>query len=118
MATTLIGSCRDSPGSIFYSQIRGGLNGQCFRIYKLRSMRQDADQSGAVYTEGTDPRVTRVGRIIRLTRIDELPQLVNVLRGEMSLVGPRPEQLESATRFEQEIPHWSHRYATKPGLTG
>lgn len=108
----------DSPGSIFYSQIRVGLNGQRFRIYKLRSMRQDADRMGAVYTEGNDPRVTRVGRFIRLTRIDELPQLWNVLRGEMSVVGPRPEQLESATRFEQEIPYWSNRYATKPGLTG
>lgn len=108
----------DSPGSVFYSQIRVGVNGQRFRIYKLRSMRQDADRMGAVYTEGSDPRVTRVGRLIRLTRIDELPQLWNVLRGEMSVVGPRPEQLESATLFEREIPCWSNRYATKPGLTG
>ncbi len=108
----------DSPGPIFYSQIRVGLNGCRFRIYKLQSMSQDAERNGAVFAETPDPRVTRVGRLLRLSRIDELPQLWNCLRGEMSVVGPRPKQPVFAALLEQTGRHYAKRYATKPGLTG
>lgn len=108
----------ESPGSIIYSQIRIGLNGRQFRIYKLRSMRRDAEINGAVYAETNDSRVTRVGRFLRLSRIDELPQLWNVLHGDMSMIGPRPERPEFTAMLEQEVPHYAKRYATKPGLTG
>lgn len=108
----------DSPGSIFYSQERVGLNGKLFRIYKFRSMRQDAEKHGAVWAKAGDARVTRVGRFIRLTRIDELPQLWNVLRGDMTLVGPRPERPEFTSMLEQEIPGYGLRTKVKPGLTG
>lgn len=108
----------ESPGGPLYSQIRVGLNGRLFRIYKLRSMRQDAERQGAVFAEDNDPRVTRLGRFLRLTRIDELPQLWNVLRGEMSIVGPRPERPEFTATLERAVPHYAKRYATKPGLTG
>lgn len=108
----------ESAGPIVYSQTRVGLRGRPFRIYKLRSMRQDAERHGAVYAQVDDPRVTRVGRLLRLARVDELPQLWNVLRGEMSLVGPRPERPEFTTLLEREVPHYADRYAVKPGLTG
>lgn len=108
----------DSPGSIFYSQERVGLNGKLFRIYKFRSMRQDAERNGAVWAQAGDARITRVGRFIRLTRIDELPQLWNVLRGDMTLVGPRPERPEFTSMLEQEIPGYGLRSKVKPGLTG
>lgn len=108
----------DSPGGVLYSQTRVGLNGRRFRIYKFRSMRLDAERHGAVYAIDRDPRVTRVGRLLRLSRIDELPQLWNVLRGEMSVVGPRPERPEFTATLEQAIPRYAERYQAKPGLTG
>lgn len=109
----------DSSGSVFYSQVRVGLNGRYFRILKFRTMIQDAEaQSGAVFSHKGDPRVTRVGRFMRKTRLDELPQLVNVLRGEMSLVGPRPERPEHVARLQKKIPFYRTRHIVRPGITG
>jgi len=109
----------DSPGSIFYSQERMGLNGRVFRIYKFRSMVIDAEQkTGAVFSQRGDPRVTRVGRLMRKTRLDELPQLLNILRGDMSLIGPRPERPEHVQRLTQKIPFYRTRLVVRPGLTG
>ncbi|HHP7229493.1 MAG TPA: exopolysaccharide biosynthesis polyprenyl glycosylphosphotransferase [Xenococcaceae cyanobacterium] len=108
----------DSPGAIFYSQVRTGLNGEKFRVHKFRSMRQDAEQLGAQWAQEKDPRITKVGRFLRLTRIDELPQLWNVLRGDMSLIGPRPERPEFDAKLRQEIPYYDVRYLVKPGITG
>jgi exopolysaccharide biosynthesis polyprenyl glycosylphosphotransferase len=108
----------DSSGPIFYSQVRTGLNHQPFQVYKFRSMRQDAEKQGAQWAQEHDSRVTRVGRWIRLMRIDELPQIWNVLRGEMSLIGPRPERPEFDAKLAQTIPHYNLRYQVKPGITG
>jgi exopolysaccharide biosynthesis polyprenyl glycosylphosphotransferase len=109
----------DSRGGVFYTQERMGRNGCTFRVIKLRSMVQDAEaQTGAVFSRKGDPRVTRVGRIMRKTRLDELPQLVNVLRGDMSFVGPRPERPEHVTRLTEKIPFYRTRMIVRPGLTG
>ena len=108
----------DSPGSIFYSQVRTGLNGKKFKVHKFRSMRSDAEKMGAQWAQEKDPRITRSGRFIRMTRIDELPQLWNVLKGEMSLIGPRPERPEFDSQLRQEIPYYDLRYLVKPGITG
>ncbi|MER3485459.1 MAG: sugar transferase, partial [Chloroflexota bacterium] len=89
---------------VFYTQDRVGLGGRVFRIYKFRTMRRDAERHGAVWACERDPRVTRVGRFLRLTRIDEIPQLWNVIRGDMALVGPRPERPEFATELAQTLP--------------
>ncbi|HET9794228.1 MAG TPA: sugar transferase [Thermoanaerobaculia bacterium] len=104
---------------VLFRQERVGRDGKVFRLLKLRTMRPDAEEeTGAVLASRADPRVTRVGRWLRTTRIDEIPQLVNVLRGEMSLVGPRPERPEFVDRFEREIPGYALRFAVRPGLTG
>lgn len=108
----------ESPGPAFYKQERVGKDGKPFYLYKLRSMKIDAEKSGAVWALKKDPRVTKVGAFIRRTRIDELPQLVNVLRGEMSLIGPRPERPEFAERLAEEIPGYRERWLVKPGLSG
>jgi exopolysaccharide biosynthesis polyprenyl glycosylphosphotransferase len=109
----------DSPGSIFYTQVRVGRNGRLFRVYKLRSMIPNAEkESGAVFSRQGDPRVTRFGRIMRKTRLDELPQLVNVLRGDMSIVGPRPERPEHVERLTARTPFYRTRLIVRPGLTG
>ena len=108
----------DSPGPVFYSQTRTGLNGKKFRVHKFRSMRSDAEKFGVKWAAERDPRITRSGRFIRMTRIDELPQLWNVLKGEMSLVGPRPERPEFDVELRQEIPYYDLRYLVKPGITG
>jgi len=109
-----------SRGPVFYRQQRVGLNKKPFDILKLRTMRLDAEaRTGAVMSQpGHDPRVTPVGRILRRSRIDELPQLLNVLRGDMSFIGPRPERPEFTQDFEREIPYYGLRFAVKPGLTG
>jgi len=109
----------DSPGSIFYWQERTGLNGRSFRIYKFRSMRSDAEaETGAVFSKEGDPRITRVGWFIRKTRLDELPQIYNILRGDMSIVGPRPERPEHVKRLTEKIPFYRTRLVIRPGLTG
>jgi sugar transferase (PEP-CTERM system associated) len=108
----------DSPGPVLYAQERAGALGRRFRMLKLRSMRPDAEARGATWAAENDPRVTRVGRFLRRSRIDELPQLWNVLVGEMSLVGPRPERPVFVTRLEREIPFFRQRLCMKPGLTG
>lgn len=108
----------DSPGPIFYRQTRVGKDGKLFTIWKLRSMRSDAEKDGAVWATANDDRVTRVGRFMRKTRIDELPQMWNVLRGEMSMVGPRPERPEFVAILESQIPNYLERHQVKPGVTG
>jgi exopolysaccharide biosynthesis polyprenyl glycosylphosphotransferase len=109
----------DSPGTILYRQERVGYRGQRFQIIKFRSMVNNAEKdSGAVWAIERDPRVTRVGRFIRLVRIDELPQLLNVIRGEMSMVGPRPERPVFVERFSKVIPGYDIRHNLKPGITG
>ncbi len=107
-----------SKGPIFYSQVRTGLNGKKFRVYKFRSMYQDAESKGIQWAKEKDPRITTVGSFIRLTRIDELPQLWNVFKGEMSLVGPRPERPEFDLQLREKIPYYDVRYLVKPGITG
>ncbi|MEC2395199.1 UDP-phosphate N-acetylgalactosaminyl-1-phosphate transferase [Bacillus thuringiensis serovar shandongiensis] len=108
----------ESPGYPFYLQERLGWNGKKFKVMKLRSMRNDAEKNGAKWAEKNDPRVTKIGLFIRKTRIDELPQLFNILKGDMSLVGPRPERPMFTEKFEQEIPGFKKRLEVKPGLTG
>ncbi|WP_283163336.1 sugar transferase [Sporolactobacillus mangiferae] len=108
----------ETPGSPFYVQERVGKGGRIFRLVKLRSMRKDAERSGAKWAEAHDPRVTRVGHFIRKTRIDELPQFLSVLKGDMSLIGPRPERPMFTEAFEREIPGFKNRLLVKPGLTG
>ena len=107
-----------SPGPIFYSQVRTGLNGKKFRVYKFRSMCQNAESKGIQWAKEKDPRITKIGSFIRLTRIDELPQLWNVFKGEMSLVGPRPERPEFDLQLREQIPYYDVRYLVKPGITG
>jgi lipopolysaccharide/colanic/teichoic acid biosynthesis glycosyltransferase len=108
-----------SPGPAFYSQMRLGLSGRPFRIWKLRTMSHNCEAiTGPVWCSENDPRVTPLGRVLRDTHLDELPQLWNVLRGEMSLIGPRPERPEIARGIEAAIPGFNLRLLIKPGLTG
>jgi sugar transferase (PEP-CTERM system associated) len=108
----------DSPGQVFYRQVRVGLGGNPYMIWKFRSMRQDAEKSGPRWAQVDDPRISRVGWWLRKTRIDELPQLVNVLRGEMSLVGPRPERPVFVEELRKLIPYYDLRHTVRPGVTG
>lgn len=108
----------DSPGPILYRQKRIGFAGRTIEVFKFRSMVVDAEKDGPQYAKANDSRVTRVGRIIRKLRIDEIPQTINVLRGEMSFVGPRPERPEFVALLEREIDHYHDRHAVKPGITG
>lgn len=108
-----------SKGPIVYRQNRVGQNGDIFEIYKLRTMRIDAEKfSGAVWASENDPRITTAGRILRKTHIDEIPQLINVIRGEMSIVGPRPERPEMVRDFKTLICDYEKRLKVKPGITG
>jgi len=109
----------ESKGPAFFRQTRVGLFGQNFSIVKLRSMRQDAEEPGkAVWAEENDPRITRVGRFLRKTRIDELPQTWSVLKGEMSFVGPRPERPEFVEGLQEKLSYYAERHMVKPGITG
>ena len=108
----------DSPGDPIFKQERLGINGKPFFIYKFRSMRLNAEENGPQWANEQDPRCTRVGQILRRTRLDELPQLYNILRGDMSFVGPRPERAFFYREFEKYIPGFSNRLMVTPGLTG
>ncbi len=109
----------ESSGPVFYSQQRLGLNGKVFAVHKFRSMVQDAEKkSGPVWAQKNDPRITKFGRIMRKTRIDELPQLFNILKGEMSFIGPRPERPFFANELKKKIPMYMNRLKVKPGVTG
>jgi lipopolysaccharide/colanic/teichoic acid biosynthesis glycosyltransferase len=108
----------ESKGPVFYNQIRIGLRNRTFRIWKLRTMTVNAESSGAQWAAENDHRITRIGKLLRKTRIDELPQLWNILRGEMSIVGPRPERPEFVVELIKEIPFYNQRHLMKPGLTG
>lgn len=106
-------------GSIFYTQIRVGKNGEHFTIIKFRSMVENAEVStGPVLAKVNDPRITALGKFLRASHLDELPQLINVLKGEMSFVGPRPERPEFVSHFEREVPNYIRRRDVKPGITG
>jgi sugar transferase (PEP-CTERM system associated) len=119
MAITAIAIRLESAGPIFYRQPRLGRNGCVFILNKFRSMRQDAEKdTGPVWSAHQDPRITRVGAILRRTRLDELPQLLNVLVGHMSFIGPRPERPEFVAELQKQIPYYMERLAVKPGITG
>jgi len=117
---TMIAIKLDSKGPVFYKQKRVGQNGRVFKLIKFRSMRQDAEKmTGPVWsTPGNDSRVTRVGNFLRRTRIDELPQIYNVLRGDMDMIGPRPERPVFVEQLSKEIPYYPLRHVVKPGITG
>lgn len=108
----------EDGGPIFYRQDRVGIRGKVFRIIKLRSMRVGAESNGAKWADKKDQRVTKVGHILRVSHLDEVPQMLNVLRGDIALVGPRPERPEFVTTLEQEIPYYFLRHIIKPGFTG
>jgi exopolysaccharide biosynthesis polyprenyl glycosylphosphotransferase len=108
-----------SAGPVLYRQVRTGMDGVPFTLYKFRSMYVDAEaRTGAVWAQKDDPRVTPIGRWLRLLRLDELPQLFNVLRGEMVIVGPRPERPEFVKTLNEQIPYYRQRHCVKPGITG
>jgi lipopolysaccharide/colanic/teichoic acid biosynthesis glycosyltransferase len=107
-----------SRGPVIYSQKRLGLEGEVFTIYKIRSMYQNSEPAGPRWSLPGDPRVTPVGRLLRWSHVDELPQMINVLRGEMSLIGPRPERPEIVADLERDLPEYRRRLLVRPGLTG
>ena len=108
----------ESRGAVFYKQVRTGANGKNFNIFKIRSMKLNAESNGAQWCVADDPRRLRIGAFMRKWNIDELPQFWNVLKGEMSLVGPRPERPELIANFKHQIPHYNARHHAKPGMTG
>jgi sugar transferase (PEP-CTERM system associated) len=119
MLVTAAAIAMDSPGAVLYRQQRVGRNGRNFGVLKFRSMRIDAEKNGhPQWAQANDKRVTRVGGLIRRFRVDELPQLLNVLSGDMSLIGPRPERPFFVEQLTQEIPYYGVRHSVKPGLTG
>jgi lipopolysaccharide/colanic/teichoic acid biosynthesis glycosyltransferase len=108
----------ESEGPVFYRQVRVGRDGKLFYIWKIRSMRLDSEKNGIGWTVKGDPRLLKIGVFMRKWNIDEIPQFWNVMKGEMSLVGPRPERPELIHDFKEEIPHYNARHSVKPGITG
>uniref|UniRef100_UPI00258826B7 sugar transferase n=1 Tax=uncultured Prochlorococcus sp. TaxID=159733 RepID=UPI00258826B7 len=108
----------EDKGPIFYSQIRTGFNGEKIVIYKFRSMVKNAEKSGPQWSQKEDKRITKIGKIIRALRLDELPQLLSVIEGTMSLIGPRPERPEIENKLFKEIPYYKYRHILKPGISG
>ena len=109
----------DSRGPVLFNQQRVGRNGKPFTIYKFRTMIKDAEKyTGPVWAEKSDPRITRMGRFMRRVRLDEFPQCINVLKGDMSLVGPRPERPYFVEKLKQEYPYYTRRLKVQPGITG
>ncbi|MBD3251229.1 exopolysaccharide biosynthesis polyprenyl glycosylphosphotransferase [Candidatus Uhrbacteria bacterium] len=107
-----------SPGPVFFTQDRVGKHGKTFRMIKFRTMRQDAEKDGAQFATQGDPRITKIGKFLRASRIDELPQIWNVLMGDMTFVGPRPERPEFVNQLTEQMPYYALRHLTRPGLTG
>ncbi len=109
----------DSRGAVFYDQRRVGRDGSVFQVHKFRSMHKDAESmTGPVWADKNDSRMTRIGRLLRKARLDEVPQLINVMKGEMSLVGPRPERPYFVDMLKKEIPYYTRRLRVRPGITG
>jgi lipopolysaccharide/colanic/teichoic acid biosynthesis glycosyltransferase len=108
----------DSPGPVFFLQERIGKGGVPFKVVKFRTMGIDAEKNGPQWANKNDQRITRVGHYLRKYRIDEIPQLINVISGDMSIIGPRPERLYFISQFEKDIPNFRHRLLVKPGITG
>jgi lipopolysaccharide/colanic/teichoic acid biosynthesis glycosyltransferase len=114
----VLGNLAGNWGGLFYTQNRVGKRGKEFKIIKFRSMVTNAEEHGAVWAKKNDMRVTKFGRLLRKSRIDEIPQFINVLKGDMSLIGPRPERPEFVQQLEQDLPYYAMRHVIKPGLTG
>lgn len=114
----LIGNLIGNKGSLFYTQERVGFKGKSFKIYKLRSMVKNAEKNGAVWAKKNDSRITIFGKFLRRTRLDEFPQFINILKGEMSVIGPRPERPKFVRELESQIPFYAIRHVVRPGLTG
>ena len=113
-----IGNIIANPGPMFYTQERIGKNGKRFKIIKFRTMVKNAEANGAVWATKNDSRITGFGKIMRNTRIDEIPQFINILKGDMALIGPRPERPNFVRKLSEELPFYETRHAIKPGLTG
>jgi lipopolysaccharide/colanic/teichoic acid biosynthesis glycosyltransferase len=119
MAAAALSIKMASPGPVLFRQARVGKDGKVFMLYKFRSMSVNAEQlTGPVWASEDDPRITRVGRLLRKIRLDETPQMFNVLRGDMSFIGPRPERPVFVNQLKEEIPYYVLRFAVKPGITG
>jgi exopolysaccharide biosynthesis polyprenyl glycosylphosphotransferase len=108
----------DSKGPVFYTQERVGMGGRNFKMLKFRTMKTDAEATGVKWAQKDDPRVTRIGKYLRRFRIDELPQILNVVKGEMGIVGPRPERPEFVAKLRRQIPYYDLRTLVPPGITG
>ena len=119
MALAAVAILAEDLGPILYRQTRVGFKGRHFELIKLRTMKMDSEADGvARWSQADDPRATRVGKVLRRMRIDEIPQFYNVLRGEMSFIGPRPERPEFVKQLGQEIPYYDYRHTVKPGISG